>query len=66
MKQGKWLYLEAARILAVLLVIFNHTDGFFLYYTHTQRDYLRLVFVSFRIVPGKRAPLFYDIRRLAA
>lgn len=32
----KSIYLEILRILAIILVVFNHTDGFFLYYSTTE------------------------------
>lgn len=35
-QKGKELYIEVLRIAAILLVIFNHTDGYFLYYSNTE------------------------------
>ena len=35
-KIEKELYIEILRIVAVLFVIFNHTDGYFLYYCNTE------------------------------
>ena len=39
----KEIYIEILRILAVLFVIFNHTDGYYLYYS---------------VYYGKNVPLF--------
>ena len=35
-RKKKEVYLELLRIIAIIMVIFNHTDGFFLYYSNTN------------------------------
>ena len=35
-EKNKEVYIEVLRIVAVFLVIFNHTDGYFLYYSNTE------------------------------
>lgn len=35
-EKHKDVYIEVLRIVAVFLVIFNHTDGYFLYYSNTE------------------------------
>lgn len=35
-RKKKEVYIEFLRIIAIILVIFNHTDGFFLYYSNTD------------------------------
>lgn len=54
-------YLEALRILAVILVIFNHTDGFFLYFTNTHNPltYFWSLFLS--VLCRVNVPLFFMI-----
>ena len=34
----KEFYIELIRVIAIILVIFNHTDGFFLYYSNTDNS----------------------------
>lgn len=33
---SKEIYIEAIRVIAIFLVIFNHTDGYYLYYSNTD------------------------------
>lgn len=60
MNATKKLYLEAVRILAVLLVIFNHTDGF-IYYTTPCSAVTYLYSLILAIVCRMAVPLFFMI-----
>ena len=58
--QNKKLYLEVIRILAVLLVIFNHTDGF-VYYTVPGNIITHLYSLILAIVCRMAVPLFFMV-----
>lgn len=55
------VYLELLRGIAVLLVIFNHTDGFFLYYTNTKNVFTFVYSLFFSILCRVNVPLFFMI-----
>lgn len=60
MNQNKKVYLEAIRIFAVILVIFNHTDGF-IYYTATNNIFTYLYSLFFAVFCRSAVPLFFMI-----
>lgn len=55
------LYLEVLRSIAILLVIFNHTDGFFLYYTSTDNPLTFAYSLFFSVLCRVDVPLFFMI-----
>jgi surface polysaccharide O-acyltransferase-like enzyme len=59
--QGKKVYLELLRIIAILFVIFNHTDGCFLYYKTTDNPFTFWISLIFSILCGINVPLFFMI-----
>lgn len=61
MKKEKELYLEVLRILAVLLVIFNHTDGFFLYFTNTGNPLTYAYSLVLSVLCRINVPIFFMI-----
>lgn len=61
MSNNKKVYLELLRIAAILLVIFNHTDGFFLYYTNTDNPFTFVYSLFFSILCRVNVPLFFMI-----
>ena len=64
--QNKKLYLEVIRILAVLLVIFNHTDGF-VYYTVPGNIITHLLFPDIGdCLQNGCASVFYGFRDAAS
>lgn len=60
MSQKKKLYLEVIRILAVLLVIFNHTDGF-IYYTMPGSVITHLYSLILAVLCRMAVPLFFMV-----
>ncbi|MBD5393017.1 MAG: acyltransferase [Lachnospiraceae bacterium] len=58
MSQKKKIYLEVIRIIAVLLVIFNHTDGF-IYYTVPGNIFTHLYSLILAILCRMAVPLFF-------
>lgn len=55
------LYLELLRIFAILCVIFNHTDGFFAYYSSTQNGITWLYSAVLSVICRVGVPLFFMI-----
>lgn len=55
------VYLELLRCIAVLLVIFNHTDGFFLYYTNTDHPLTFVYSLFFSVLCRVNVPIFFMI-----
>ena len=60
MSQKKKIYLEVIRIIAVLLVIFNHTDGF-VYYTVPGNIVTHLYSLILAILCRMAVPLFFMV-----
>lgn len=60
MSQGRKVYLEAIRIVAIWLVIFNHTDGF-IYYTTTDNWLTWLYSIVLSAICRTAVPLFLMI-----
>lgn len=60
MKENKKVYLEAVRIIAVLLVIFNHTDGSF-YYTLPCNIVTYLYSLILTVICRMAVPLFFMV-----
>ena len=60
-KHRKKVYLEILRILAILLVIFNHTDGYYQYYSNTTNLFTWLFSVLGSVVCRINVPLFLMI-----
>ncbi|MDE6186209.1 MAG: acyltransferase [Lachnospiraceae bacterium] len=60
MSQRKKLYLEVVRVIAVLLVIFNHTDGF-VYYTVQGNIVTHLYSLILAILCRMAVPLFFMV-----
>lgn len=60
MSQGRKVYLEAIRIVAIWLVIFNHTDGF-IYYTTTDNWLTWLYSIVLSAACRTAVPLFLMI-----
>lgn len=60
-KNNRKFYLELLRSIAILLVIFNHTDGFFLYYTNTENSLTFAYSLLFSILCRVDVPLFFMI-----
>lgn len=60
MSQSKKIYLEAIRIVAIFLVIFNHTDGF-IYYTITDNWLTWLYSIGLAVICRAGVPLFFMI-----
>ncbi|MCI7040949.1 MAG: acyltransferase [Lachnospiraceae bacterium] len=60
MSQGRKVYLEAMRVIAVILVIYNHTDGF-VYYTVTDNIITYLFSLSMSVLCRAAVPLFFMI-----
>lgn len=60
MSQGKKVYLEVIRIVAILLVIFNHTDGF-LYYTETDSKLTWIFSIVLAVLCRIAVPLFFMV-----
>lgn len=61
MKPQKLVHLEIIRFLAVCLVVFNHTDGYFLYFTTTEHPVTYLVSLCFSVVCRINVPLFFMV-----
>ena len=59
--KGKKLYLEILRGIAVLLVIFNHTDGFFQYYSTTENGLTWIWSFFCSVLCRINVPLFFMI-----
>lgn len=57
----KTLYLELLRVFAILCVIFNHTDGFFSYYSSTQNLITWLYSAVLSVICRAGVPLFFMI-----
>lgn len=57
----KTLYLELLRVFAILCVIFNHTDGFFSYYSLTQSPITWLYSAVLSVICRTGVPLFFMI-----
>ncbi|MDO4332434.1 MAG: acyltransferase [Eubacteriales bacterium] len=55
------IYLELLRCIAVLLVIFNHTDGFFLYYTNTDHPVTFVYSLLLSVLCRVNVPVFFMI-----
>lgn len=60
MSQKKKIYLEVIRIIAILLVIFNHTDGF-IYYTVPGNIVTHLYSLILAILCRIAVPLFFMV-----
>lgn len=60
MGQNRKVYLEAIRVIAVILVIFNHTDGF-VYYMATENIITYLFSLSMSVLCRTAVPLFFMI-----
>lgn len=60
MSQSKKVYLEAIRIIAILFVIFNHTDGF-IYYTVTDNRLTWLYSIVLAVICRTAVPLFFMV-----
>ncbi len=60
MNQGKKIYLEAIRIVAIFLVIFNHTDGF-IYFTLPCSIITQVYSLFLAIVCRIAVPLFFMV-----
>lgn len=60
MSRGKKGYLEAIRVIAVILVIFNHTDGF-IYYTQTKNGLTWIYSMVLAVVCRAAVPLFFMV-----
>lgn len=60
MSYKKKIYLEVIRIIAVLLVIFNHTDGF-IYYTVPGNIFTHLYSLILAILCRMAVPLFFMV-----
>lgn len=60
MSQKKRIYLEVIRVIAVLLVIFNHTDGF-VYYTVPGNIVTHLYSLILAILCRMAVPLFFMV-----
>ncbi|GFI69855.1 O-acetyltransferase WecH [Lachnospiraceae bacterium] len=60
MSQRKKIYLEATRIIAILLVIFNHTDGF-IYFTLPCSVITWIYSMFFAIICRVAVPLFFMV-----
>jgi surface polysaccharide O-acyltransferase-like enzyme len=59
--QGRKVYLELLRIIAILFVIFNHTDACYLYYKTTDNPFTFWVSLIFTILCDINVPLFFMI-----
>lgn len=57
----KIIYLEAIRIIAILLIIFNHTDGYFYYFKTTENILTYLFSLVGSVVCRTGVPLFIMI-----
>ena len=57
----KKVWLEVIRCVAVGLVIFNHTDGFFLYYANTDNALTYLYSLTLSILCRTAVPLFFMV-----
>lgn len=60
MSQNKKVYLEAIRVIAVVLVIFNHTDGF-VYYRETENGLTWIYSMVLAIICRTAVPLFFMV-----
>lgn len=60
MSQSRKVYLEAIRGMAILFVIFNHTDGF-IYYTVTENPFTWLYSAIFAVLCRTAVPLFFMV-----
>ena len=60
-EKSKMVHLEVIRILAVCLVVFNHTDGYFLYFTTTDHPITYLVSLFFSVLCRINVPLFFMV-----
>ncbi len=60
-QSGKKVYLEVIRLLAVCLVIFNHTDGYFLYFSNTDNPVTYMVSLFFSVLCRINVPLFFMV-----
>lgn len=60
-ENAKKVWLEAVRCIAVGLVIFNHTDGFFLYYANTDNALTYLYSLTLSIFCRTAVPLFFMV-----
>lgn len=60
MNQVKKVHLEVIRVIAVLCIIFNHTDGF-IYYTVTDNEITYLYSLIFAVLCRNGVPLFFMI-----
>lgn len=61
MQVCKRVHLEILRILAVLFVIFNHTDGYYLYYSNTSNPLTWLFSALGSVICRTNVPLFLMI-----
>lgn len=57
----KEIYIEVIRIVAIILVIFNHTDGYFLYYSNTDSMLTWLFSFIGSVLCRMNVPLFVMI-----
>lgn len=59
--RGKKVHLEVIRLLAVCLVVFNHTDGYFLYFSNTENPATYMVSLFFSVLCRINVPLFFMV-----
>lgn len=59
--KDKKVHLEIIRLLAISLVVFNHTDGYFLYYSTTHNILTYSVSLLFSILCRINVPLFFMV-----
>ena len=57
----KEVYIEIIRIIAIILVIFNHTDGYFLYYSNTDNPMTWWFSFTGSVLCRSNVPLFIMI-----
>ncbi len=60
-KIKKELYIEILRIIAIVFVIFNHTDGYFLYYSNTENPMTWCFSFMGSVLCRSNVPLFLMI-----
>lgn len=58
---GKKVHLEVIRLLAVCFVVFNHTDGYFLYFSNTENSVTYTVSLFFSVLCRMNVPLFFMV-----
>ena len=58
---NKKVHLEVIRILAIILVVFNHTDGYFSFFANTDNPFTYFVSLFFSVLCRINVPLFFMV-----